>query len=93
MINADALLESWPTYQPKLLQLKNQNYRNEAVFNTWSEEVSTFLVLLKALHSCQNRNRTGARPTFASSIDKLIVFRIVIVYTIKVIALSHLNLK
>lgn len=76
-INVNSLLEKWPLYSIRLNEIKDTNYGNLKILKNWSPDISTFLVLMKVLHKSYGGRKGELRPTFESSVEKLIVFRLV----------------
>lgn len=78
-IKSEALLECWPSIVAKLSNIKNTDFSKELILKQWSDEISCFLVLLKALQRCQTgrKKSTNIAPSFDNTVEKLVVFRMV----------------
>lgn len=75
----EALINAWPSFKAKLSKIINTDYKKEAILKNWSKDISSFLVLLKILQRCHSgKKRRSLQPTFENSVEKLLVFKLVI---------------
>lgn len=69
----------WTTMSVHLSVIKRAEFDNEHGLNNWSDEVSSFFIMLKLLRK-RIVGRTGLKGSLQNTIEKLIVFRPVILF-------------
>lgn len=74
-LNSNILTENWHLISGELKGLLERQYKSEAFYTEWSEDVNDFLILLKLFPLKKaGRNVLAPKTTFYNSVKKLINF-------------------
>lgn len=76
--NNNVLLEKWPNYKVKLMQImQTQKFCNLKPLKSWNSDIAVFLLLIKIFEKSYKAKKNEVPPNLESTIDKLIIFKTV----------------
>lgn len=80
LINAQALIEAWPNYRMRLSSIIAKEHSRDRILTSWADDIASVLIMCKLLRR-RNPGKSTLRGSLENIIEKLIIFRPVLVCT------------
>lgn len=85
-LNVNALIESWPKMSQGLVEILDMYYPKQVFEKEWSEDMHSFLILLRLLPFKQGARSIASTETFKNSVKRLVVFSNVLHFLLRLIS-------